>query len=294
MTSTNKSKTIKNPFASSSVVANIENDDSNKDESTPSPQISSESKFNFPPEPDQYIKNELAKTGLSEDSLKFGYNIGKNIIKESKFIDYFSLDGLKPYFDVDHKYILFKLKNIFIPFLKEKNVLNEENENSENKKYSIENPDLYIPVMSFVTYVLLIGFYSAIQNEKIFDPEILGKIASKNFFIIFLEVCAFKLLLFIFSKIQIPFFDCLCYIGYKIVLLVVSVLIWIILKNRIINYICIVLVCLWTILFFRKCLKKKIEKDNNKFIILVSSCFEITTILLMLLDLYFYAKNDKN
>ena len=94
----NKSKTIKNPFASSSVVANIEDDDSNKDDSTPSPQISSESKFNFPQEPEQYIKNELAKTGISEDSLKLGYNIGKNIIKESKFIDYFFIRWIKTLF----------------------------------------------------------------------------------------------------------------------------------------------------------------------------------------------------
>lgn len=281
----NKSKTVKNPFASSTIAANIEDDDSNKEDSTPSPQISSQTKFNFPSEPDQFIKSELAKTGLSEDSLKFGYNIGKNIIKESKFIDYFSLDGLKPFFDVDHKYVLFKLKNIFFPFLKEKN-----DENGD-KKYSIENPDLYIPVMSFVTYVLLIGFYSAIQNDKIFDPQILGKIASKNFFIIFLEVCALKLVLFIFSKIQISFFECLCYIGYKIVLLVILVVVWITLKNKVINYVAIAIVCLWTVFFFRKCLKKKIESENNKFIILVSSSFEVTTILLMLLDLYFYSKN---
>ena len=44
----NKSKTVKNPFASSTIAAaNIEDDDSNKDDSTPSPQISSQTKFNY-------------------------------------------------------------------------------------------------------------------------------------------------------------------------------------------------------------------------------------------------------
>ena len=59
--------------------------------------------------------------------------------------------------------------------------------------------------MSFITYVLLIGFNSAYQQQKIFEPEILGKIASKNSFILFIQVTLLKLTLFIFSNIQIFF-----------------------------------------------------------------------------------------
>ena len=37
----------------------------------------------------------------------------------------------------------------------------------------VNSPDLYIPVMAFVTYVLVIGYHMG--QEKNFTPEVLGK-----------------------------------------------------------------------------------------------------------------------
>ena len=39
-------------------------------------------------------------------------------------------------------------------------------EAEDAQKIKIEYPDLYIPLMSFITYILLIGFNSAYQSSK--------------------------------------------------------------------------------------------------------------------------------
>ena len=154
-------KTVKNPFGSAS-----SQDVNSTDTSSGS--------INLPPEPGDFLKSELAKRGLNEDSLNLGLNIGKQIIKESKFVDYFSLNGLKPYFEIDNSYVIYKLKNILFPFYlfkKESNptdIINNNSSDAEDaQKLKIEYPDMYIPLMSFITYILLIGFNSSYQSSKL-------------------------------------------------------------------------------------------------------------------------------
>lgn len=160
---TDSKKTVKNPFANTSHVEGYD-DTSNQQDGNPA--------YNLPQEPTDFIKSELAKTGFTEDSLKLGLNIGKQIIKESKFVDYFSLNGLKPYFEIDNKYVIYKIKNILFPFyLFQKDqspdtIGSNSSEAEDAQKIKIEYPDLYIPLMSFITYILLIGFNSAYQSSK--------------------------------------------------------------------------------------------------------------------------------
>ena len=232
--------------------------------------------------PEDLIKKGLKNSGIPEEAVKAGIKIGQEIIKESKFIDYFSLDFLKPYFKVNNKYVLIKLKNIILPFL---------HKVDSNKTNNFEFPDLYIPLMAFITYVLLIGFNSAFQQDKIiFQPEILGKVFSKDFFILLFEVCLLKLTMFIFSSIQIPFMDLLCYFGYKMVLIVFVFIFWIVFPVKKILYFLISFISLLSMIFFTKCLKMRVAQDNNfqKIIIYLASTLEVVTILLLLLDLYIY------
>jgi len=54
---------------------------------------------------------------------------------------------------------------------------------------------MYLPLMSFITYILLIGFHTAHsnhENNKGFDPDILGIKATKNFFILLLYTIILK------------------------------------------------------------------------------------------------------
>ena len=181
---------IKNPFGDSIAMSPTEedlNNNTNFDMSQPTP-----TKNDFYQDE---IKNKLAENGISEDTLKFGLNMGKQIVKNSKFVDYFSLEGLKPYFDVDNKYVLYKFRYLFMPFVKGKQI--DSSEEYQNK-YNIEYFDLYLPLMSFITYVLEVSFISAINNPNDFNPQTLGKILSKDFSLYIINVMAIKLLMFIF------------------------------------------------------------------------------------------------
>ena len=280
------SKTItkKNPF-----------DTSNDEEEIPgvdSP-VDTNNQFTFegnslPQNPEDLIKKGLKNSGIPEEAIKAGLKIGEQIIKDSqsKFIDYFSLEGLKPYFNVTNKYVLLKLIYIILPFL-----YKVDSNLSTQQNLKIESPDLYIPLMSFITYVLLIGFNSAYQQQKIFEPEILGKIASKNSFILFIQVALSKLTMFIFSNIQIPFLDVLCFIGYKMVLIVLVVIIWILFPIVSVVYFLITLISILSMIFFTKSLKMRIsqESSSQKILVYLASTLEVVTILLILLDLYIYS-----
>ena len=279
-----KTVTKKNPF-----------DISNDEEEIPgvdSP-VDTNNQFTFegnslPQNPEDLIKKGLKNSGIPEEAIKAGLKIGEQIIKDSqsKFIDYFSLEGLKPYFNVTNKYVLLKLIYIILPFL-----YKVDSTLSSQQNIKIESPDLYIPLMSFITYVLLIGFNSEYQQQKIFEPEILGKIASKNSFILFIQVALLKLTMFIFSNIQIPFLDVLCFIGYKMVLIVLVVIIWILFPNVSFIYFLITLISILSMIFFTKCLKMRIsqESSSQKILVYLASTLEVVTILLILLDLYIYS-----
>ena len=279
-----KTVTKKNPFDTSNDEEEIPGVDSPVDTNT---QFTFEGN-SLPQNPEDLIKKGLKNSGIPEEAVKAGLKIGEQIIKDSqsKFIDYFSLDGLKPYFNVTNKYVLLKLIYIILPFL-----YKVDSNLSTQQNLKIESPDLYIPLMSFITYVLLIGFNSAYQQQKIFEPEILGKIASKNSFILFIQVALLKLTMFIFSNIQIPFLDVLCFIGYKMVLIVLVVIIWILFPIVSVVYFLITLISILSMIFFTKSLKMRIsqESSSQKILVYLASTLEVVTILLILLDLYIYS-----
>lgn len=61
-------------------------------------------------------------------------------------------------------------------------------------------PDLYIPMMAFVTYILIIGFSEGIGEN--FNPDNIGRTAFKCFLISFIEVLFIGTYFYI-KKIQI-------------------------------------------------------------------------------------------
>ena len=80
-------------------------------------------------------------------------------------------------------------------------------------------PDLYIPAMAFVTYVLLAGLIYGLDGK--FHPEILGVTASWAFFLTIFECAIMKLGCYL-SNIgpEVPLLDIFAYIGYQYVGLV--------------------------------------------------------------------------
>ena len=271
-----KETSIKNPFGDS-ISMSPSNDDSDNNNINLSQQTPSKSD-DFQ---DEMIKNKLAENGISEDTLKFGINMGKQIVKNTKFVDYFSLEGLKPYFDVDNKYVLYKFRYLFIPFLKEKQInTSEEIQN----KYNIEYFDLYLPLMSFITYVLVVSFISAIKNPEVFNPQTLGKILSKDFSLYIMNAMAIKLLMFIFLKNSLSFMDICSLVGYKFIHMIIFKILSNFIESKTINYIIFFILAAQISFFLKKCLDKRLSNEGFKNIIIyLTMALDFCTMSLIIL-----------
>ena len=271
-----KETSIKNPFGDS-ISMSPSNDDSDNNNINLSQQTPSKND-DFQ---DEMIKNKLAENGISEDTLKFGINMGKQIVKNTKFVDYFSLEGLKPYFDVDNKYVLYKFRYLFIPFLKEKQINSSE---EIQNKYNIEYFDLYLPLMSFITYVLVVSFISAIKNPEVFNPQTLGKILSKDFSLYIMNAMAIKLLMFIFLKNSLSFMDICSLVGYKFIHMIIFKILSNFIESKSINYIIFFILAAQITFFLKKCLDKRLSNEGFKNIIIyLTMALDFCTMSLIIL-----------
>lgn len=73
-------------------------------------------------------------------------------------------------------------------------------------------PDLYIPSMSLITYVLLCAFCYGTAGQ--FNPEVIPDVCTKCFFAQLLEVIAIRVG-FYMMQTDVPFLDLWSYTGYK-------------------------------------------------------------------------------
>eukprot|EP01029_Cantina_marsupialis_P030003 TRINITY_DN790_c0_g1_i1.p1 TRINITY_DN790_c0_g1~~TRINITY_DN790_c0_g1_i1.p1 ORF type:complete len:145 (+),score=37.95 TRINITY_DN790_c0_g1_i1:93-527(+) len=91
----------------------------------------------------------------------------------SKYVPWFSgfWNSLRPYFNVNNVYVMKKLKMLLFPFTHQdwkRTSLPSTDGNTEEYEAPINDiaaPDLYLPTMAFMSFVLLIGFVAGILDE---------------------------------------------------------------------------------------------------------------------------------
>ena len=159
-----------------------------------------------PSQADQFINNiqsnPLATAGIS---LASNYLTQGNSMIKQQFGSIFSFDSWRYYFNVNTLSVLKKLGMILCPYIFtgkwDRQILTQEIETQQNgtqtskilyepPETDIHAPDLYIPLMSFITYVLTIGFYYGAMGT--FTPEKLSMIATICLIIIIGEVLILK------------------------------------------------------------------------------------------------------
>ena len=164
------------------------------------------------------------------------------------------LVALKYYFHVNNRYVIAKIKVILLPFLHS----NWKRERMESggagagggaasgaplmgpnghllddnmapayrpPRDDLNAPDLYIPTMAFVTFVLVMGY--ALGTAGQFHPEVLGLTASRSLVLLFFEVLGLKLGLYLIAvgPAQAPtsLLDLVAYASYKYVHCIVMI-----------------------------------------------------------------------
>lgn len=145
-------------------------------------------------------------SSLAQASLSLGANLldQQSTVIESTLSRYLASSSLKSYFDVTQSYVAKKLLQIVVPFRR-----------FSSEERDLMSPDLYIPMMSFVTYALACGYMTG-------TFEMVGVSASTGLLLLFLEAVVVKGLLFATAIDTAPFLEILSQSACKFVGLVIA------------------------------------------------------------------------
>ncbi|KAI0746442.1 YIF1-domain-containing protein [Daedaleopsis nitida] len=202
----------------------------------PSPSAYQPSPHQQPPQMNPAAPVDFSAWGLDNATAAFGMQLGHSAVAAGQEYVQKNLGGfipismLKHHFNVSNSYVIKKLQILIFPWRHKpwsRRVLRIENGQSEwsPPREDINSPDLYIPLMALVTYVLLAALYSGLNSR--FHPEILGITASKALAVVLLDFCFVKsgcYVLNISGGLSIQVLDLLAYDGYKFVGVIVTLI----------------------------------------------------------------------
>jgi hypothetical protein len=149
---------------------------------------------------------------------------------KKQFNRYVNVSALKHYFNVSNSYVVNKLVLVLFPW-RHKPWSRKQSIGPNGQegwflppRDDLNSPDMYIPVMALVTYILLATLLAGLRGA--FQPELLGYTATWAFFIVVVEIMLLKLgcyLLSISNESQL--LDLVAYSGYKFVGVIATIVI---------------------------------------------------------------------
>lgn len=163
---------------------------------------------------------QFAKSSLGQSNNYIQQNFG----------NYIPVAGdLKFYFNVSNSYVLNKIILILFPYRQKNWARIPQAEPtptaSAGSTYAppsedINAPDLYIPLMSFITYILLWSSFLGLKGE--FHPELFGYLASQTLACSFIDILIFRVGLYLLNcSTQSSIWDLVSFSGYKYVAITV-------------------------------------------------------------------------
>ncbi|KAI4123768.1 MAG: hypothetical protein LQ338_005117 [Usnochroma carphineum] len=187
---------------------------------------------------------------MNDPTAQMGYQLGKTALNtgqeymEQNINRYVSIPALKHYFNVSTAYVLRKLALVLFPWrhkpwsreqrpspsASSSSPYPSSNNNNNNSYYflpprdDLNSPDMYIPVMAFVTYILLSTLLAGLRGQ--FHPEVMGLTATTAFVVVLLEILALKFGTYILSiNNDSTLLDLVAYSGYKFVGVIVTLVV---------------------------------------------------------------------
>ncbi|CCE88987.1 Piso0_001782 [Millerozyma farinosa CBS 7064] len=182
---------------------------------------------NFFQDPAAKMATELAKTGLGSSNQYLQQNFG-SFIPGTRELHY--------YFKVSNMYVAKKILLILFPYTNKNWVRTTMGEDPSmggtpgaapvfNPPVNdINAPDLYIPLMSYITYILLWASFQGLKGD--FHPQLFGYLASQTIACSFLDILVFKIGLYLLNcSTQSSLWDLVSFSGYKYVT-IIALLCW--------------------------------------------------------------------
>ncbi|XP_034192737.1 yip1d-interacting factor 1 [Osmia lignaria lignaria] len=168
---------------------------------------------------EQYLSQEFATQLLAQPvvtnmAVQYGNAlVGSGKQQLEKFVP---VTALKYYFAVDTNYVFTKLALLFFPFTHKDWSVKYEQDVPLQPRYEKNAPDMYIPTMAFLTYIVMAGLVLGTQER--FSHEQLGILASSALAWGIIELLVHTVTLYIMSlETSLSTLDLLAYCGYKYV-----------------------------------------------------------------------------
>ncbi|XP_028921145.1 protein YIF1B [Ornithorhynchus anatinus] len=159
---------------------------------------------------------------LSEPMSNFAVAYGSSLASQGKEIvdkninRFIPVNKLKYYFAVDTVYVGKKLGLLVFPYMHQDWEVQYQQDTPVAPRFDINAPDLYIPAMAFITYILVAGL--ALGTQDRFSPDALGLQASSALAWLIVEVLAILLSLYLVTvNTDLTTIDLLAFSGYKYV-----------------------------------------------------------------------------
>ncbi|TRZ02041.1 hypothetical protein DNTS_024196 [Danionella cerebrum] len=139
-------------------------------------------------------------------------NQGKDIVNK-EINRFMSVNKLKHFFSVDTKYVMKKLLLLMFPYTHQDWEVRYHRDTPLTPRHDVNAPDLYIPTMAFITYVLLAGMALGIQKRMIFTV-LCGMIFGRDGYFVAFAWSSCALMFFITpweqERVPNPAFGCKC------------------------------------------------------------------------------------
>ncbi|KAK4060201.1 uncharacterized protein Triagg1_10863 [Trichoderma aggressivum f. europaeum] len=172
----------------------------------------------FMNDPTAQVAAQFGQTAFKHGQEYVEQNIGR----------YVNVSALKYYFNVSNFYVINKLFLVLFPWRhKPWSRKQAVGANGQELRYlpprdDINSPDMYIPVMALVTYILLSTLIAGVRGK--FNPELLGYTATIALGVVIFEIIALKVGCYLLSiSSQSQLLDLIAYSGYKFVGIIVTI-----------------------------------------------------------------------
>ncbi|ROV95419.1 hypothetical protein VMCG_08462 [Cytospora schulzeri] len=171
---------------------------------------------------------------MNEPTAQFAAQFGQSAFKHGQeYLEHnvnriVSVSALKHYFNVSNSYVINKLFLVLFPWRHKpwsrKQALGPSGQEGWYlpPRDDVNSPDMYIPVMSIVTYILLSTLIAGLRGQ--FQPELLGSKAATGMVVVLVEIAGLKLGCYILSiSNESQLLDLVAYSGYKFVGIITTI-----------------------------------------------------------------------
>lgn len=251
----------------------------------------------FPPQPQQQGQFNMFGDPTAQMGLQFGqtaFNASQAYMKNNLEQLVGNRDDIKYYFKVSNSYVIRKLGLILFPYRNttwNRMMISTGNEGSETFASPIEDinaPDLYIPSMSLLTYIVVWALVEGVKGD--FHPEMLGYASTRTLAFYIIDVFFAKVAFFALGIDNAggKIWDLAAYSGYKFVPILAVILAEAFTGSYLVKYIALMLLAFSLGFFLMRSLRHVVltangETKRMRTNFLFGYCFLVQSFMLWLL-----------